>query len=161
MKKSILIALSMLVCMSASLVLTACGGDEPGGNTMTQKFVVMGDFTVQDGTFVGGYAAGNDDTPEFKFYEGIYKEVKEIVKPQVWEISFKADEKDQKIKEQNAVAEQRFTEMSRALDAVQKKLDQTNKDTYKCHFSMTIKMVAAGEYEIRSGQKTVKYVGNE
>lgn len=101
------------------------------------------------------------NTKEFKFYKAIYEEVAAIIKAQVWEVTFKADEKNQKIKEQNDIADQRFSAMVRALDAVQKKLDQANKDEYKCHFSMTIEMKAVGEKEIRSGQKTLKYEGNE
>ncbi|MBO4721417.1 MAG: hypothetical protein J5629_00625 [Muribaculaceae bacterium] len=164
MKRNFLIALSMFLCIGAfSLVLTACGDDEPsGGNTMKQVYSVKGTFKIQDGDFVGGYpGAADPDGKEFKFYEGIYNEVKEIIKEQTWEVTFKAGEKDQKIKEQNAVAEQRYSAMVKSLDAVQKKLDQTNKDTYKCHFSMTIELKAVGEKEILSGQKTLKYQGNE
>lgn len=87
--------------------------------------------------------------------------VKEIIKPQVWEISFKASDKSQKIKEQNNIAEQKFSAMFNALKAVQTKLDNANKDEYKCFFNITIQMVATGEGEIRKGQMTLKYQGNE
>ena len=160
MKRNYFIALSVLVCMSALLALTSCGkDDEPG--TMKQVYTVSGSYTYQDGTFVGGYSGGNDDTREFKFYESIYKEVNEIIKTQVWDVTFKADEKDQKLKEQNALAEQRYSAMVKALNAVQKKLDAADKNTYKCHFSMIISVKAVGEKEICSGQITLKYVGNE
>ena len=164
MRRKFFIALSMLVCMSAfSLMLTSCGSDdEPINNTMRQEFYVKGAITSQDGNYINGEAGLNDaNTAEFKFYKAIYDEVKEIIKPQVWEISFKADEKNQKIQEQNDIANQRFSAMVTALEAVQKKLDQANKDTYKCHFSMTIELNAMGEREIRSGQKTLNYAGNE
>ena len=164
MKRKFLIALSMLVCMSTfTLGLTACGSDdEPNNKTMTQQFTVQGKFIYQDGTFVGGYpGAADPNGKEFLFYNAIYEEVKEIIKAQVWDVSFKPDEKDQKIKEQNAVAEQRFTTMVKALEAVQKKLDQADKNTYKCHFGMKIELKAVGEKEIRSGQVTLSYAGNE
>lgn len=164
MKKNLFIALSVLFCMSAfTFVLTACGDDEPTNNTTKkQAYSVKGTFKIQDGDFVGGYpGAADPNGKEFKFYESIYNEVKEIIKEQTWEVTFKTSDKDQKIKEQNAVAEQRYSAMVKSLDAVQKKLDQTNKDTYKCHFSMTIELKAVGETEILSGQKTLKYEGNK
>ena len=156
----------MLVCMSAfSLALTACGGndDDPIKDiTMTQEFVVRGEITSQDGNYINGEAGPNDpNTKEFAFYRTIYAEVKEIIKPQVWEISFNASDKSQKIKEQNDIAEQKFSTMVNALKAVQTKLNNANKDEYKCHFNITINMVATGDKEIRAGQMTLKYQGNE
>ncbi|MBO4722300.1 MAG: hypothetical protein J5629_05130, partial [Muribaculaceae bacterium] len=157
MKRNFLIAFSMLLCMSAfSIVLTACSSsEEPIDTTMSQEFYVKGMLIEQDGNYVNGEAGLNDpNTKEFKFYKAIYDEVEAIIKAQAWEITFKSDEKNQKIKEQNAVAEQRYSAMVKSLDAVQKKLDQTNKDEYKCHFSMKIELVAMGEKEICKGQKT-------
>lgn len=164
MKRNLLFALSLLLCMSAlSLVLTACGSkDEPIDTNLTQEFVVKGEITSQDGNFIKGEAGLNDpNSNEYKFYKAIYDQVTTIIKAQVWKVSFKADEKSQKMKEQEEIANQRFTAMVKALDDVQKKLNQTDKDAYKCHFSMTIEMTATGEREIRSGQKTLKYAGNE
>ncbi len=166
MKKKFLIALSMLVCMSAfSLVLTACGGndDDPIKDiTMTQEFVVKGEITSQSGNYANGEAGLNDpNTKEFALYKAIYDEVKEIIKPQVWTISFKASEKSEKIKEQNNIAEQKFSAMFNALKAVQTKLNNVNKDEYKCNFDITIQMVATGEGDIRKGEMTLKYQGNE
>ncbi len=165
MKSKFFIALSMLVCMSAiSLVFSSCGkDDEPiKDTTMTQEYVVKGEITSQDGNYANGEAGLNDpNTAGFKFYKGIYDEVKEIIKAQVWEVSFKSSEKSQKIKEQNAVAESRYSAMVKALDAVQKKLDAADKNTYKCSFSMTIKLSASGESQIVSGQKTLRFNGNE
>lgn len=164
MKKKFSIALSMLVCMSALFVgLTACGSDEPAEPTTgEQEFIVKGEFIRQSGNYIDGEAGLNDaNTSEFRFYKAIYEEVANIIKPQVWTISYKTNEKTQKISEQNVIASDRFSAMIKALDAVQKQLDQTDKNTYKCHFSMTIKMTAVGESEIRSGEKTLKYEGNE
>ena len=47
MKRNLLFALSLLLCMSAlSLVLTACGSkDEPIDTNLTQEFVVKGEIT--------------------------------------------------------------------------------------------------------------------
>ena len=163
MKRNILKALSMLLCMSAlSLMLTACGSDnEPN---LTQEFYVRGAITEQYGTFMGGetgISGFDENSPEFKFYKAIYEEVKTIIKAQTWVVNYKQEEKAQKIKEQNEIAEKRFSEMVRALEAVQKKLDAADKNAYKCHFAMTVKMVAVGENEIRSGQKTISFEGNE
>jgi hypothetical protein len=36
-----------------------------------------------------------------------------------------------------------------------------DKNTYKCQFDMTIKLVAMGDKEIRSGEITLEYKGNE
>lgn len=164
MKKNLFIALSVLFCMSAfTFVLTACGDDEPiTPTTMTQEFIVKGEFTSQDGNFINGEPSLNDpNTKEYKFYKAIYDEVVAIIKAQVWEITYKSSEKNEKLKEQNEIASQRFTAMVKALDAVQQKLNAADKDTYKCHFSMTIELKAMGEKEIRSGQKTLSYAGNE
>lgn len=152
----------MLVCMSTvSLVLTSCGSDDEPSNTQKQQFFVKGTMVYQDG-FANGYPGIADpEGKEFKFYEGIYNEVKGIIKAQVWEISYTPEEKNQKFKEQKDLAEKRFTEMVKALDAVQKKLNETDKNEYKCHFSMVIELIAAGDYEIRSGQKTIEFKGNE
>ena len=164
MKKNLFIALSMLLCMSAfTFVLTACGDDEPiTPTTGTQEFYVRGEFTGQTGNYVNGEAGLNDpNTKEYKFYKGIYDEVVAIIKAQVWQVTYKTSEKNEKLNEQNQIASDRFSAMLKALDAVQKKLDAADKNTYKCHFSMTIELKAMGEKEIRSGQKTLKYVGNE
>ena len=163
MKKNLLLAFSMLMCLSAFTVsLTACGSEEPIPTTMTQEYLVRGSIESQDGNFVNGEASLNDpNSNEYKFYKAIYDEVTVIIKPQVWEVSFKADEKEQKIKEQTAVAESRYTAMVRALQAVQQKLDAADKNAYKCHFSMIIELKAVGEKEILSGQKTLSYQGNE
>lgn len=164
MKKNILFALSALFCVCAfSFVLTSCGDDEPDTpTTMTQDFYVKGELTSQGGSYIDGETDPNDsNTKEFKFYKEIYDDVIIIIKAQKWTISFKPDEKKQKISEQNEIAKERYTAMANALDAIQMKLDQTDKDEYKCHFRMTITMEAAGEDVICSGQKTLIYEGNE
>ena len=139
----------MLLCMSAlSIALASCGSDEPKNPSLSQEFYVRGAITEQYGTFIGGetgVSGFDENSPEFKFYKAIYDEVKEIIKAQTWVINYKQDEKDQKIKEQNELAEKRFSEMSRALETVQQKLNAANKDAYKCHFGITVKMVAVGE----------------
>ena len=149
--------------MSAlTLVFTACGSDnEP---SLTQEFYVRGGITEQYGTFMGGetgISGFDENSPEFKFYKAIYEEVKTIIKAQTWVVNYKQEEKDKTLKEQNELADKRFSEMVKALEAVQKKLDAADKNAYKCHFAMTIKMVAMGEKEIRSGQKTLSFEGNE
>ena len=59
------------------------------------------------------------------------------------------------------VAETRFSEVLQGLKAIKQELEQMDKNTYKCHFDMTIKLVARGDKEIRSGEITLKYEGNE
>ena len=163
MKSKLLIALSMILCLSTfSLTLTSCGNDDEPSTTQKQKYSVKGTFIRQEGNYTEGEGGPNgSNTQEYRFYKGIYDEAVEIIKAQEWEVTFKASEKDQKIKEQNALAESRYTAMVRALDAVQKKLDAADKNTYKCNFSMTIEVKAVGESVIISGQKTLKYQGNE
>lgn len=162
-KKSIFSIIMLCVLSAVGFALASCGSDndEPE-KTLTQEYVVRGEITSQGGHWINGEGGLNgSNSPEFRFYKSVYDRVSALIAPQVWEVKFTANEKDAKLKEQNAVAETRFSEVLQGLKAIKQELEQMDKNTYKCHFDMTIKLVARGDKEIRSGEITLKYEGNE
>ena len=165
MTKKSFLSIAMVLCVCAfGIALAACGDkDEPSTPSQnTQEFSVKAVITQQGGNWTRGEGGLNgSDSKEFKFYKSIYDKVNAVVSTsQSWEVKYTKSDKEAKFKENRELAESRYTTMIRALDAIQKELDQTDKEAFKCMFDMTIQVEAKGESVYRQGQKTIKYESN-